>query len=1207
MHKLLERQLARALGSDSGPLASVLPEIVALAQDSALSPAARSLLQELPNLLEQVDTSYAQCDRDLDLKTRSLALSSLELTESNQRLREELASRTRAIDSLRSTAVGLMEFVDFDQPALTDDNLESLSALMEALVRQKEASQKDLQAALTDLAHQKFALDQHAIVSITDAQGVITYANDKFCEISGYARSELLGKTHRIVNSGTHHAAFFADLWKTIAAGRVWHGELCNRARNGALYWVNATIVPLRDDAGKPTHYVAIRTDITERKAMESTVKAAEVRLRRITNTVPGVVFQLQIAAGSYTFSYVSPRVHEVLGLTSSLVRSQPRLIVRQILAADRHAVLRGVMDAVRQGSGWQAEYRVRLPRDVTRWIRAEINPDPDQPGDGATVFTGIWQDVTELKEADARLREVTENIPVAVFQYALSPDQGMAIAFMSQAIESICGLRPEDVVHSSALLAAQVHPDDLAVFQQTWSHADQVTTSQTLDFRMLHARTGNTVWVHGEAHPRQRANGAWVWNGYFVDISATKEIAVELQGAKDEAVAANRAKSDFLANMSHEIRTPMNGVMGMADLLLDTALDAEQSEYVKIIRSSADALLRVINDILDFSKIEAGKLQVEHIGFHLGRTVDETLKAVAVRAHGKGLELVVDMDASVPSMVTGDPGRLRQILVNLIGNAIKFTSAGAVVLRITHAPAGPGKAVLQLEVSDSGIGIAPEKLGSIFEAFTQEDSSTTRRYGGTGLGLTICASLVEALGGKIGVNSQLGKGSVFHFTLPVDVQDDPEPPFQPYAALSGLRALVVDDNATSADVLARVLGAAGMRVHCESSAQGALQWLGGAEGLQQRCDLVLLDIGMPGIDGYEAAARLRALPQRASLPLLLLTSVGAKGEAQRQRDLEHAAFVSKPALAQDLLQAVARMLLHAAPTPDTLHPSENTPAGRTTLQVLLVEDNAINQKLATALLERWGHQVTLAGDGQVALQRIAQNRFDVVLMDMIMPVLDGLEATRRIRARESGTQRLPIVAMTANAMDSDRALCLEAGMDYYISKPIHAPELQELMQQIARNGAAGTGKGNGSSNANATSPQRSGAASAPAPLAATPLPAPGFDYAAGLKAVDQEILEIIGQAFVDQWPHDSERLRAGLASGDWPGVLRTAHALKGTLAMFGALPASDLAARMESSAGRSDGAAIERLLAPLSAETETLLQALRISLTAGTGVASGK
>lgn len=1163
MHKLLARQFKRVLGVDETQMAGVLLEFQQLARQGTLSAQARAVLEGIPTFFQRVNEAYEQSDRDLELKTRSLELSSVELMSSNDKLREELGSRTRAIESLRETALGLMEQVDPGQPNLLDDNLETLSALMSKLVQQKEESQKDLQAALKDLAHQKFALDQHAIVSITDVQGNIVYANDKLLEISGYSRAELLGQNHRIINSGVQTKSYFAHMWKTIASGQVWHGEICNRNKGGSLYWVNATIVPLRDESGQPTMYIAIRTDITERKTMEATIQAAEARLRRITNTVPGVVFQWHVNPRNkvYRFTFVSERLIQTLGIHPNELKADASLTTRQIDPEDMPVVVAGVLDAAMRRVEWRGDYRIRRPDGVLRWMRAEIVPEPELSDSGATVFTGIWQDITALKEADSRLREVTQNVPVAVFQYFVSPEGRFRITFMSDAIQAICGVSAEEMMANTDLLRERVIEQDRRRFIQTLGVANENARPQSVDLRLQHAVTGAIVWVHGEAHPRKLAHGVWVWNGYFADITEAKETAVALQAAKDAAEAASKAKSDFLANMSHEIRTPMNGVIGMTDLLLDTRLDDEQAEYVGIVKSSADALLRVINDILDFSKIEAGKLVIEHIPFHLGRTIDETLKPLAMRASDRGLELVLDLSPDVPMHLLGDPGRLRQVLVNLIGNALKFTAKGEIVLRV-HCEDRAGQGVqLHLAVCDTGIGIAEEKLQSIFEAFSQEDSSITRKYGGTGLGLTICARLVEAMGGRIWVESEVGKGSAFHFTLRLS-QDEAAARAAPATVqFEGMRLLVVDDNAVNRMVVSRSLSIAGMQVTEAASGEQSVQLVEAALSAVP-FDVVLMDAQMPDLDGFETAQKMLALPGCSKLPIVMLSSAGMKGDAQRSRDAGMMGYVSKPVSREELLLVLAQVLRRHAPADRELVTRHSVVSVDATLDILLVEDHVVNQKLAVALLERWGHRVHIADHGQIALEMLAASgaKFDLVLMDMMMPVMDGLEATRLIRAREQGS-RIPIIAMTANAMASDRERCLEAGMDDYLSKPIKSQELRDLLLRYVDK---------------------------------RKIPAsPRFDYRSAVLAMDQEIRDIISEAFVAQWPRDQEKLKQALSVGDMPSVLHTAHALKGTLSMFGAQPASAIAHRLETMAASQDPAGMDVEMSALVTEVQYLMQVI--------------
>jgi len=648
----------------------------------------------------------------------------------------------------------------------------------------------------------------------------------------------------------------------------------------------------------------------------------------------------------------------------------------------------------------------------------------------------------------EERYRTFMNNIPAI----ALIKDSQGRILYVNEPMTTAYKIRPEDILGKMATgwlpqeTAKKFHLLDKEV----------ISTKRPLRFEDVFPTPDGVPhhWLTFK-FPLEGPEGDLLVGTVRIDITEQKQAEAALQGAKEMAETANRAKSEFLANMSHEIRTPLNGVVGMTDLALGTDLTPEQREYLETVKLSADSLLTVINDILDFSKIEAGKIDLEMMDFNVRDHLEATLKTLAFRSDEKGLELLCEVAAEVPEMARGDSNRLRQIVVNLVGNAIKFTDAGEVALKVrVEADEGAG-CLLHLMVSDTGVGIAPEKQKLIFEPFSQADSSTTRKYGGTGLGLTISTRLVEMMGGRMWVESEVGRGSEFHFTARLASSETAVEmgTIAPAELLRGVKVLVADDNRTNRRILEGMLKRWEMASTSVEEGEMALAALSSALDAGEPFGLILTDMHMPKMDGFALIERIRERPELSTATIMMLTSAGHRGDAARCQELGVAAYLLKPIRQSELREAIARVLgarEQKGPIPlitryslgDALEPAA-------VLRVLVAEDNAVNQRLASRLLEKRGHRVTVMVNGRNALEALANQTFDLVLMDLQMPEMDGFEATAAIREREKDNGgHIPIIALTAHAMKGDMERCLAAGMDGYLSKPIRPQELDDLLEK---------------------------------------------------------------------------------------------------------------------------------------------------------------
>jgi PAS domain S-box-containing protein len=794
-------------------------------------------------------------------------------------------------------------------------------------------------------------------------------------------------------------------------------------------------------------------------------------------------------------------------------------------------------------------------------------------------------RDITQRKEAEAALEaslRQTRQILETAHDAFISIDAGGLITDWNPQAQASFGWTREEAVGRE--LAATVVPTE---YREAHRHGlerflatgEKKVLGKRLELMGLH-RDGREFPIELTISPLETEQG-FTFNAFLRDITTRKLAQAELALARDQALEASRMKSMFVANVSHEIRTPMNGVIGMAELLLDSELSDEQREYAETISASGETLLKIIDDILDFSKIEAGKLELDATDFDLRDAIEKACGMLAVRAHAKGLELAVAIDPEVPALVHGDGDRLRQVITNLVSNAIKFTATGEVVVRVSSSPAGAGPAHVRLEVSDTGIGIQPDALEQLFKPFSQADSSTTRRYGGTGLGLAISSQLIALMDGTIGAHSERGEGSCFwlELTLP-RVAGEHGPPPEEEREIAGLRVLVVDDNVTSRKILERQLN--GLQLSCEVAADAAhaIELLQAAARGGMPFALALLDLNMPEVDGYQLAHAIRSQPALRDMRLVLLSSSGGRSGAPEEAALN--GVLTKPVRQSRLYEEIQAVMIGDRPiTRRAARPAWAAGDGPRP-DVLVVEDTLVNQAVAARMLEKCGFVPHIAENGRKALEALSDRSYAAVLMDCQMPELDGYDTTRAIRRREQGGRRMPIIAMTANSMQGERERCLAAGMDDYLTKPLRNQVLKDALKRWVYEQTAPPVPAAAApappAPAPPVHPDATGRAKAPAATGGDPQM---LDEAvvAELENLEAGMLTRLLALYFDEAAGDMAALGAAVAGGETDPLARTAHKLKGSSSTLGAAHVAQIAAELEMTARGGDLVGADELL----------------------------
>ena len=1010
-----------------------------------------------------------------------------------------------------------------------DGELTGFMEIGRDITEQRRAGER-LRSALRENSALMAMIDQHALVSVCDGDGRITHVNDAFCRVTGYAREELIGRSHRFVDGGVEPRSFWEPVWAAATAGRAWRGEVRNLAKDGSMYWVDTTIAPMLDAEGRPERFITIRGDITVSKQAAAELALERERLQQANGLLQAILDNLPCGLSVFdarmNLLVSTPQFRALLDLPDALFENPPVSFERLArFNAERGEYGPGEVDELVGRIIERARQPVAHSFERQRGkLTLEVRGKPLPGGGLVTTYT----DVTQRKHFEALLRGAIDAVDEAFVLF----DADDRLVFCNDKYRQIYAasadlLVPGNTFEHIVRTGAERGQYAEAVGRVEEWVAERLEAHRRSD-QSLVQRLDNGRWLR--VVERRMADGHSV--GFRIDIT-------DLMNANAAAEAASQAKSRFVANMSHEIRTPMNAVLGMLTLLRRTELDPRQLDYADKAERAARALLSLLNDILDFSKVEAGKLELDPRAFSPDQLLRDLSVVLAANLGSKPVEVLFDLDPDLPSMLVGDDLRLRQVLVNLAGNAIKFTERGEVIVSLRQQSRRGSLVRLEVAVSDTGIGIAPEHQQHLFSAFSQAETSTTRRFGGTGLGLAICHRLVGVMGGEVRLESEPGRGSRFSFEIELRMAEAAPP-----VATQPLRALVVDDNPVARQLLSAMASSLGWVVDAVDGGARAVERVDAAHRAGSDYDAILLDWQMPGLDGWQTSRliRERLRPDQPAPVLMMVTALGREKLAQRPAEEQALldGFLVKPVTPSMLREAVAAARTNGGPAPITSVATASRLAG---MRLLVVEDNLTNQQVAKELLADEGAIVHLAADGAqgVAAVAAADPPYDAVLMDVQMPVMDGYGAAAAIRQR-LGLTRLPIIAMTANTMPGDREASLAAGMNDHVGKPFDLDDLVGALLQHVRQQQP---------------PPAQAAAVCTALPEAVLARAEGFGI--GLKAAVDRLAGKTGvwirsaRSFVQEMPRHLEALELHLRGGQLDDAARLMHTIKGAAAMLGA------------------------------------------------------